>query len=120
MTNSSLPSADQLASEGVLTNRRIQLDGSAVTLRIEQSYWGALDEICRREDMTAEDIICDLARRLRQSEEWQDPPVTSVALANAVRVFIVGYFRQAATEKGHEQAGHGRGAWLLSNSNRLT
>lgn len=115
MTNSSLPSADQLSSEGVLTNRRIEMDGRAVTLRIEQSYWGALDEICRREDMTAEDIVRDLARRLRQSEEWVDPPVTSVALANAVRVFIVGYFRQAATEKGHEQAGHGRGGWSLAN-----
>lgn len=112
--------ADQLANDGLLTTRRLKIDGRIVTLRIEQSYWGALDEICRREGMTDEDIIHDMVRRLRQTISREDPPLTSVALANAIRVFIVGYFRQAATESGHQQAGHGRGDCFSAMSNRMT
>lgn len=111
--------ADHLATDGLLTTRRLKLDGRAVALRIEQSYWGALDEICRREDMTAEDIIKNMALRLQHAASREDPPLTSVALANAIRVFIVGYFRQAATETGHQQAGHGRGDDFTAAPDRL-
>lgn len=119
MMDHSPPGADQLANDGLLSTRRLKVDDRIVALRIEQSYWEALDEICRREDMTAEDIIDDMARRLRQTLSREDPPLTSVALANAVRVFIVGYFRQAATETGHQQAGHGRGEVFAAALNRL-
>ncbi|HRJ60460.1 MAG TPA: ribbon-helix-helix domain-containing protein [Azospirillaceae bacterium] len=120
MKNHPPPTADQLANDGLLTTRRFKIDGRSTALRIEQSYWGALNEICRREDMSAEDIIDDLARRLRQTVGREDPPLTSVALANAIRVFIVGYFRQAATETGHQQAGHGQGDYFTALSNRST
>lgn len=119
MVNHPPPGADQLANDGLLTTRRLKVDGRLVALRVEQSYWGALDEIGRREDMTAENIIEDMAQRLRQTVGREDPPLSSVALANAVRVFIVGYFRQAATEAGHRQAGHGRGDCFSAMSNRL-
>jgi predicted DNA-binding ribbon-helix-helix protein len=118
MTNPFSQSADALANDGLLTSRRLKVEGRIVALRIEQSYWGALDEICRREDMSAEDIIDDMALRLRQTVGQGDPPITSVALANAVRVFIVGYFRQAATENGHRQAGHGNGELFATPSKR--
>lgn len=118
MENHPPQAGDQLAYDGLLTTRRFKIDGRNTALRIEQSYWGAMDEICRREDMTAEDIIDDLARRLRQTVSREDPPLTSVALANAIRVFIVGYFRQAATETGHQQAGHGRGDYFTALSIR--
>ena len=101
--------ADGLADEGLLKTRRVDVDGRKMALRLEQSYWGALDEICRREEMTAEEIIQDMTRRLRLGASSGDSTPTTVSLANALRVFIVGYFRQAATETGHKQAGHGSG-----------
>lgn len=117
--NASPLCADHLATDGLLTTRRLKLDGRTFALRIEQSYWGALDEICRREDMTTEDIIENMAQRLLHAAGREDPPLTSVALANAIRVFIVGYFRQAATETGHQQAGHGRGDYFSAIPNWL-
>lgn len=120
MDNHPTEAADLLSHDGLLTTRRIELDGRGVTLRIEQSYWGALEEICRREEMTTENIIQDMVRRLRHSARQDDPSVSSVALANAIRVFIVGYFRQAATETGHERAGHGRGDCFHGNPRQLT
>lgn len=110
------PCSDVLTSEGVLTMRRVEVDGRKIGLRLEQSYWGALDEICLREEMTAEEIIADMARRVRSRAGGDDPAMSSVSLANALRVFIVGYFRQAATEDGHELAGHGNGGCFAASA----
>lgn len=58
--------------------------------------WDALTEICRREELTIHQL-CALIdeRRLASS------------LTAAIRVFIVNYFRSAATEDGHAGIGHG-------------
>lgn len=111
------PPNDAVSNQGVLTTRRVEVDGRRITLRLERSYWGALDEICLREEMTAEEIITDMTRRLRARAASDDPSMSSVSLANALRVFIVGYFRQAATETGHELAGHGRGGSFAAIAN---
>jgi hypothetical protein len=69
-----------------------------------------LEEICRREDVAVDDLCADLQRRMvDQSRRVRDRDADRASLANAVRVFTVGYFRQAATESGHDRAGHGRG-----------
>ena len=59
--------------------------------------WDALEELCRRESRTVHEI-CTLVSRHRRD----------LSLTAALRVFIVSYFRAAATEEGHEKAGHGQ------------
>ncbi|CAO3361829.1 hypothetical protein [Azospirillum palustre] len=54
------------------------------------------------------DELCDDVRD-RMERQARHSSRSGVSLANALRVFVVGYFRQAATERGHARAGHGRG-----------
>lgn len=65
-------------------------------MRLEPELWDALAEICRRERQ-------DLNQLVRQVEsDGQSGGRTS-----AVRVFVLRYFREAASEAGHEAANHG-------------
>lgn len=96
-----------------LVGRSVKLFGRPTQIRLEPSYWEALDEICRREDLTVDELCSDLKDRLDEQTK-RVRGVASVSLANAVRVFIVGYYRKAATEKGHDRAGHGRGDPFVS------
>lgn len=95
-----------------LVARTVKLFGHPTQLRLEPSYWEALDDICHREDLTVDELCSDLKDRL-DSQSKRSRGV-AVSLANAVRVFIVGYYRKAATEKGHDRAGHGRGDPFVS------
>lgn len=90
-----------------LTPRTVKLSGRDVSIRLEPSYWEGLDEICQREDLTVEELCGDVRDRMEQ--QGRRASQAGVSLANALRVFVVGYFRQAATERGHARAGHGQG-----------
>ena len=94
-----------------LVSRSVSIAGQSCQIRIEPSYWEALEEICRREGLDIDELCTDLKERLDMQSRRGE---SGVSLANAVRVFVVGYFRQAATEAGHSRAGHGRGAPLVS------
>jgi predicted DNA-binding ribbon-helix-helix protein len=59
--------------------------------------WDALNEICTREGRSVHDICTEIDRQRRQS-----------GLTSGVRVYIVTYFREAATEEGHARASHRR------------
>ena len=86
------------ASRGpsTLVNRNVFVGKRRTSLRLEPAMWDALTEICRREGLTVHQL-CALIdeRRLASS------------LTAAIRVFIVNYFRSAATEGGHAGIGHG-------------
>ncbi|PWC59501.1 hypothetical protein TSH7_20460 [Azospirillum sp. TSH7] len=90
-----------------MTSRTLKLSGRDVTIRLEPSYWEGLEEICRREDLTVDELCYDVRDRMEQ--QGRRSSQAGVSLANALRVFVVGYFRQAATERGHARAGHGQG-----------
>lgn len=98
---------DQFTGVASLTSRTLKLSGRDVTIRLEPSYWEGLEEICRREDLTVDELCYDVRDRMEQ--QGRRSSQASVSLANALRVFVVGYFRQAATERGHARAGHGQG-----------
>lgn len=61
--------------------------------------WDALNDICRREGKSLHEICTQVDLRKGES-----------SLTAAIRVFIMSYFRDAATEDGHYNAGHGTGA----------
>ena len=96
-----------------LKARTLKIGARSVSIRLEPSYWDGLEDICSRERLTAGELITGIKARLDEQQQ-NDPSSRGVALANAVRVFIVGYYRRAATENGHSRAGHGRGDPFVS------
>jgi predicted DNA-binding ribbon-helix-helix protein len=65
-------------------------------MRLEPEVWDALREICLREGIELRDLI----QRVEQTTD-------EGGRTSAVRVHVLQYFRAAATEAGHRQAGHG-------------
>ncbi len=82
-----------------LVSRNVTISGRRTSLRMEQETWDALSEICNREDKSIHQI-CTLVEERRNVSNR----------TSAVRAFIIAYFRAAATEQGHQKAGHGNGA----------
>jgi predicted DNA-binding ribbon-helix-helix protein len=80
-----------------LSNRNVTVNGRRTSMRLEQEMWDALSEICRREDMTVHEL-CSLIDDRRGLS----------SLTAATRVFILMYYRAAATDEGHATAGHGK------------
>lgn len=58
--------------------------------------WECLDEISARENATVNELIGFIDRMRDRA-----------TLTSDVRIFVLGYFRSAATERGHLAAGHG-------------
>ncbi len=61
--------------------------------------WAAVYELCQREGMTVHEL-CSLIDRVRGDN----------SLTAALRMFLVMYYRVAATDAGHASAGHGAAA----------
>lgn len=79
-----------------LVNRNVVAGRGRTSMRLEPELWDALLEICEREaqDMSA------LVRRVEEAGH-------SGGRTSAVRVYILDYYRAAATEAGHAASGHG-------------
>jgi len=68
-----------------------------MTVKLDDEMWSALHEIARRERVTVTEVCLLVSFRKHGA----------VTLSRAVRTYIMRYFREAATEEGHSQAGHG-------------
>lgn len=80
-----------------LISRNVTINGRRTSVRLEPDMWTALHEISEREGCTIHDL-CTLIY-IRKGR------LTS--LTAAIRVFLMLYFRAAATEEGHRRVGHG-------------
>ena len=80
-----------------LVSKNITILGRRTSVRLEPEMWNALKDISRREMCSIHDI-CSLVH-IRKN------PLTS--LTAAIRVFLMLYYRAAATQDGHVRAGHG-------------
>jgi predicted DNA-binding ribbon-helix-helix protein len=65
-------------------------------MRLEPEVWEALREICLRESIELRDLIRTVERKS-----------TAGGRTSAVRVHVLQYYRDAATDEGHVRAGHG-------------
>ena len=79
-----------------LINRNVVAVRGRTSMRLEPELWDALIEICTRE---RRDVNC-LVRQIEASNH-------TGGRTSAVRVFVLGYFREAANEAGHEAVDHG-------------
>ncbi len=82
--------------ESGLVNRNITSQQGRTSMRLEPELWAALEEMCQRENLT-------VTMAIRAIESAHSPG----SRTSAVRVHLLRYFRQAATEEGHRLAGHG-------------
>lgn len=80
----------------MLITRNVVIKGNRTSLRLEPPMWDALGEISERENITVHEL-CTLIDEKRGE----------LARTSAIRVFIMSYFRAAATDEGHLLAGHG-------------
>lgn len=82
--------------DGILVPRNVTVAGKRTSVRLEPEMWEALHEVARREEVSVHDVCTIVAQRRTRS-----------SLTAALRVFVLGYFRAAATESGHLEVGHG-------------
>ncbi len=90
-----------------LISRNITVEGRRTSVRLEPEMWHALKEISRRERANIHQICTSVS--LRKQDDC--------SLTAAIRVYVMDYFRAAATEEGHTRAGHGYGMTLALSNN---
>jgi predicted DNA-binding ribbon-helix-helix protein len=93
----------QSGCKSTLVSRNITVLGRRTSVRLEPEMWTALREISQRENCKIHDICSVIQMRKK--------PDTS--LTAAIRVFLMLYYRAAATEDGHNRAGHGNFANMI-------
>lgn len=79
-----------------LVSRNVMGEACRTSMRLEPELWEALEEMCRRERLVVHDMVRRIGTRAAPGGR-----------TSAVRVEVVSYFRAAATEEGHREAGHG-------------
>lgn len=85
-----------------LINRNVIANRGRTSMRLEPELWEALNEVCQRENIGPSELV----RRIEQRAVG--------GRTSAIRVFLLQYFRDAATDQGHAAAGHGAREVALS------
>jgi len=83
--------------KSTLISKNITVSGHRTSIRLEPEMWAALKDISLREQTTINNI-CSLISIRKMNE---------TSLTAAIRVFLMLYYRAAATKDGHLHAGHG-------------
>ncbi len=91
------PKDSESIGRSTLVSRNVTVLGKRTSVRLEPEMWSAFREIARREKCRVHDI-CSLIQ-LRKNQ--------NTSLTAAIRVFLMLYYRAAATEEGHRKVGHG-------------
>jgi predicted DNA-binding ribbon-helix-helix protein len=91
-----LAEAELSRSASTLVNRNVTVAGRRTSMRLEPAMWEALQQICTREAKTLNELVTEIDRQRSES-----------SLTAAIRVYLLRYFRAAATDEGHRLAGHG-------------
>jgi len=81
-----------------LPSRNVVIDGKRTSIRLDSGSLECLNEIATRERQSISEICSEVHRRN------QGEPYTFTA---ALRIFMLSYYRAAATKDGHKLAGHG-------------
>jgi predicted DNA-binding ribbon-helix-helix protein len=89
--------AQRCRTTSTLISKNITVNGHRTSVRLEPDMWAALKEVTQREGRSLHEICSDIATRKQDQ----------TSLTAAIRVYAMDYFRRAATEDGHRQAGHG-------------
>jgi predicted DNA-binding ribbon-helix-helix protein len=94
-----------------LVSRNVRINDRRTSIRLEPEMWMLLRDIGRRENMSIHQL-CSIVHKRK---------FHGTSLTASIRVFIMKYFHEAATEQGHSNAGHGnlRVKFLLGHTGIL-
>lgn len=84
------------ALRSVLVSRNIIIKGRRTSVRLDHMMWDGLIEISQRQGASIHDICTAIATH----------KASNMSTTTAIRMFILNYFREAATEEGHLKSGH--------------
>lgn len=70
--------------------RNVAIRGRRTNLRLESDYWRSLQDICKREDLTLQQLCEEVDRRRG-----------AVKLTQALRCFVIDYYRRATPQLGN-------------------
>lgn len=70
-------------------NRNVIVNGHRTSIRLEVDEWGALEEICRSENITTNQLCAHVADNRVEK-----------AFTSGLRVFMLNYFRQKSLSAG--------------------
>ena len=88
---------DNGSSSSTLISKNVTIGSKRTSIRLEDEMWKALKDISRREKCSINEI-CTFVYLCKK-------PLSS--LTASIRVFLLLYYKAAATEDGHMRAGHG-------------
>jgi predicted DNA-binding ribbon-helix-helix protein len=80
-----------------MMSRNVRLTTHRTSFRPDPLTWQALQQIAAREHVTVHEL-CDAIDKVKPH---------AVSLTAAIRVAVLRYYMDAATEAGHQKAGHG-------------
>ena len=81
-----------------LDSHNIHIGRRRISIRLDQPTWQALQEIAARECVTVHELCTAInAEKPR-----------GLNLTTAIRIAVLRYYRDAATESGHAKARHGK------------
>ena len=83
--------------KSTLVSRNITVQGRRTSIRLEPEMWAALRDIAKRERCSIHEVCTLVCLRKKENS----------SLTAAIRVFLMLYYRAAASEEGHNRAGHG-------------
>jgi predicted DNA-binding ribbon-helix-helix protein len=88
---------EAVVQPGGLINGNIRIGARRTSLRLDRLTWQASYEIAARERITVHELCTAI-----HSEKPH-----ALSLTAAIRLAVLQYYRDAATEAGHATAGHG-------------
>lgn len=88
---------DYMSGNSALISRNVTVMGKRTSIRLENQMWTSLKEIAEREHCSIHEL-CSLIASRKKSD---------LSLTASIRIFLMLYFKAAATEDGHTRAGHG-------------
>ena len=90
----------QRREKSTLISHNIMVEGRRTSVRLEKEMWMAIKDIAKNEKCTIHELCSAVSQRKK----------SDTSLTAAIRVFIMAYYQAAATQEGHRNAGHGKGA----------
>ena len=80
-----------------LMNKIIMINNRRTSMRLCHKEWDALFEVCKIEHISKNHLI----------EMIEAHKNDGLGLTYSTRLFLMSYFREAASAEGHKNAGHG-------------
>ena len=81
-----------------LVSHNLAFSGRKTTVRLEDETWASFKDVAEREKCSIDELASRIHSRKKRGQSF----------TSAIRVFVMLYYRDAATEAGHAKAGHRR------------